>query len=351
MKRVLSIFLTSVLLLLPRTASSQLISHHGVVPGSYDFWVYVPQERAVKDTSRLPLILFLHGKSLSGNNLEQVRGYGPLEALKFGRKIDAIVLAPQAQGGWSPSRVKKVLDWTEQHYPVDTNRIYVFGMSMGGYGTIDFVGTYPDKVAAAIAMCGGGTIKNYSGLNKVPLWIIHGTSDSSVSYKESQKVVDAMKASGPTDLLRFDLHEGVNHSRLGRVFYMSEPYDWFLKHSIADSVRTIDRTIEITKEGMANAYRSMPGRRNLKVVEYKKPVLQQAQRPEHAIKATEPAKAATPVAESVEGGTATDSIYIVKPGDTLAKIAKKTGTTVDTLCEKNNITRRTILHIGHRLVL
>ena len=344
---------------LPRVAYSQLISHHGVVSGGYDFWVYVPRERAAKDTTKLPLVLFLHGKSLSGNNLEQVRGYGPLEALKFGRQIDALDLAPQAQGGWSPSRVLKVLEWTEKHYPVDTNRIYVFGMSMGGYGTIDFTGCYPDKVAAAIAMCGGGTIKNYSGLNRVPLWIIHGTADSAVSYKESQKVVDAMKASGPTDLLRFDLHDGVNHSRLGRVFYMSEPYEWFLKHSLADSVRTVDRTIEITKEGMANAYRSMPGRRNLKVVEYK--ASRQTQKPkEEPKKQTEAAQpkqiqpkdtVETPVAETVEAQANTENIYIVRAGDTLAKIAKKTGTTVDSLCEKNNITRRTILRIGMRLAL
>lgn len=344
MKGCVTIFIALLLSIIPRTAYSQLISHHGVVPGGYDFWVYVPQERAARDTVKLPLVVFLHGKSLSGNNLEQVRGYGPLEALKFGRKIDALILAPQAQAGWSPSRVMKVLDWTEKHYPVDTSRVYVFGMSMGGYGTIDFVGTYPEKVAAAIAMCGGGTIKDYSGLNKVPLWIIHGTSDSSVSYKESQKVVDAMKASGPADLLRFDLHEGVNHSRLGRVFYMSEPYEWFLKHSLSDSVRTLDRTIEITKEGMAYAYRSMPGRRTLKVVEYRKPAPRQAQRPEKTSDAAnEPAEAVVP-AEA-------PSVYIVKEGDTLSKIAKKTGTTVDALCEKNNITRRTILRIGRRLVL
>ena len=344
MKGSVTIFIALLLSIIPRTAYSQLISHHGVVPGGYDFWVYVPQERAARDTVKLPLVVFLHGKSLSGNNLEQVRGYGPLEALKFGRKIDALILAPQAQAGWSPSRVMKVLDWTEKHYPVDTSRVYVFGMSMGGYGTIDFVGTYPEKVAAAIAMCGGGTIKDYSGLNKVPLWIIHGTSDSSVSYKESQKVVDAMKASGPADLLRFDLHEGVNHSRLGRVFYMSEPYEWFLKHSLSDSVRSVDRTIEITKEGMANAYRSMPGRRTLKVVEYRKPAPRQAQRPEKTSDAAnEPDEAVVP-AEA-------PSVYIVKEGDTLSKIAKKTGTTVDALCEKNNITRRTILRIGRRLVL
>lgn len=250
-------------------AEAQLISHHGVVKGGYDFWVYVPQDRAAKDTTKLPLVLFLHGKSLSGTNLDKVREYGPLEALKFGRKIDAIVLAPQSQGGWSPSRVRKTLDWTEARYPVDTNRIYVFGMSMGGYGTIDFTGTYPDKVAAAIAMCGGADIKDVSGLNKVPLWIIHGTSDSAVSWKRSQAVVDAMKASGPADLLRYDLHPGVSHSYLGRVFYMSEPYEWLFKHSLTDSVRTVDQTIQITKDGMSKAYKSMPGRRTLKVVEYK----------------------------------------------------------------------------------
>ena len=344
-----------ILLFLPQIASSQLISHHGVISGGYDFWVYVPEGRAAKDTSRLPLVLFLHGKSLSGNDLEKVRGYGPLEALKFGRKIDAIILAPQAQGGWSPSRVMKVLKWTEKHYPVDTSREYVFGMSMGGYGTIDFVGSYPDKVAAAIAMCGGGSLKDYSGLNRVPLWIIHGTSDSAVSHKESQKVVDAMKASGPADLLRFDLMPEVNHSRLGRVFYMSEPYEWLFRHSLADSVRTVDRTGEITKEGMANAYRSMPGRRNLKVMEYrgsKVPAVKPDPVAEPA-PVVEPAPVAepAPLAKPAEAPASTGGVYIVKAGDTLAKIAKKNGTTVDALCEKNKITRRTVLHIGMRLEL
>ena len=331
-------------LLMPRTAFAQLISHIGVVPGTYDFWVYVPQERTARDTTKLPLVLFLHGKSLSGNDLEKVRNYGPLEALKFGRKIDALVLAPQAQASWSPSKVMKVLRWTENHYPVDTTRIYVFGMSMGGYGTIDFVGCYPDQVAAAIAMCGGGTIKDYSGLNKVPLWIIHGTSDSAVPHAESQKVVDAMKASGPADLLRFDLIEGAGHSRLGRVFYMSEPYEWLFKHSLADSVRTVDRTVQITEAGMAGAYRSMPGRRTLKVVSYKGSKKQEAP----AVN-TAAGKTGNPVAEPV--GTPADSIHVIQKGDTLEKIAKKYGTSVDSLCEKNNITRRTILRIGRKLIL
>ncbi|MBQ6286060.1 MAG: LysM peptidoglycan-binding domain-containing protein [Bacteroidales bacterium] len=336
MKRV-TFIITLALLLLPKVASSQLISHTGVVPGTYDFWVYVPQERTARDTTKLPLVIFLHGKSLSGNNLERVRSYGPLEALKFGRQIDALILAPQAQASWSPSKVMKVLEWTENHYPVDTSRIYVFGMSMGGYGTIDFVGSYPDKIAAAIAMCGGGTIKDYSGLNKVPLWIIHGTSDSAVHHSESEKIVAAMKASGPADLLRFDLIPGASHSRLGRIFYMSEPYQWLFKHSLADSVRTVDRSVQITEEGMSQAYRNMPGRRNLKVISYKggSATKKSAGQPEATVPVTE----------------AGDSTYVIKKGDTLGSIARRHSTTVESLCEKNNLTRRSILRIGQRIKL
>ena len=123
---------------------------------------------------------------------------------------------------------------------------------------------------------------------------------------------------------------------------MSEPYEWFSKHSLADSVRTLDTSVQITDAGMTNAYRSMPGRRNLKVIEYKRPA-----------KVHEPVERVEWVdkTDAVEATASTDSIYIVKAGDTLAKIAKKHGTTVDSLCEKNNITRRTILRIGRRLIL
>ncbi|MBQ8062073.1 MAG: LysM peptidoglycan-binding domain-containing protein [Bacteroidales bacterium] len=153
-----------------------------------------------------------------------------------------------------------------------------------------------------------------------------------------------MKASGPTDLLRFDLVKGASHSRLGRVFYMSEPYEWFSKHSLADSLRTLDTTVHITDAGMTNAYKSMPGRRTLKVVEYKKQAVRQAQKPAPE---SRPEIAEGPV----ERTESSDSIYIVKAGDTLSKIAKMHGTTVDSLCEKSNITRRTILRIGRRIVL
>ncbi len=77
----------------------------------------------------------------------------------------------------------------EEHYDVDTTRVYVIGMSLGGYGTLDFVGTYPQRVAAAMALCGGSTLKDMSGLADVPFWIQHGTADRAVPVSQSKAVV------------------------------------------------------------------------------------------------------------------------------------------------------------------
>ena len=98
----------------------------------------------------------------------------------------------------------KLIEWVEAHYPVDGNRIYVMGMSMGGFGTINFTGTYPGKVAAGIALCGGGSLNDYARLNEVPFWIVHGKFDRVVLWRYSKYVVDAMKKSGDTDLLQAD---------------------------------------------------------------------------------------------------------------------------------------------------
>jgi len=365
LRRVLIFILGALLLLLPQQGFSQLITHTNVVRNGYNFWIYMP-DQAPADSVGLPVVLFLHGQSLCGKDLSTVRRYGPLDALKYGRKIDAIILAPQNPGGsWNPRKLMNVLEWTEGKYPIDTNRVYVFGMSLGGYGTIDFAGTYPDKVAAAIAMCGGGTIKDCSGLNKVPLWILHGKADSAVPWTQSQKVVDAMKKAGPTDLLRYDLYDGVSHGRLGRVFYMTEPYEWFFKHSLADSVRTVNKEYEITTSGMANAYKSMPGRRNLKVRSYtpSKTTSKASSAKSAATKASESkdtsATAKPDSTASSPNGVMTEipeaepvpEYYTIKKGDTLEKIARAHHTTVDSLCRKNGIKRTTILQIGRRLKL
>lgn len=256
-----------VLMAFGQTAAAQLISHKGVVRDGYDFWVHIPENRDVGDSARIPAVIFLHGASVCGNDLNRVRRYGCIDAVARGVDINAVIIAPLDKGGaWNPRRIMNVLSWSEEHYPIDTNRVYVVGMSLDGYGTIDFAGTYPDKVAAAMAMCGGGDLKDYSGLRNVPLWIIHGTGDRAVSWKASQRVVDEMKRSGEASRVQVTYLKGADHGRPARCFYIQKTYDWLFRHSLTDSLRTLNPDT-LSPDELDRAYRNLSPR-PLKVIEY-----------------------------------------------------------------------------------
>ena len=134
------------------------------IPGGYNFWVYTPVDYFYSQ-EQTPVIIFLHGASLCGRNLNKVRRYGPLDAIVKGRDIDALTIVPQNPGGaWNPKKIMDMLDWVKKNYPCDSNRVYVLGMSLGGYGTMDVCATYPDRIAAGMALCGGCSYKDVSGL-------------------------------------------------------------------------------------------------------------------------------------------------------------------------------------------
>lgn len=231
-------------------------AYHSVVPESYDFWFRDP-EKVHDPKAHFPLLIFLHGASLCGRNLEKVKKYGPISAVARGANIDSYILAPQTQGAWNPQKIMRIVDWAIQHYAVDTTRIYVYGMSLGGYGTIDLAATYPDRIAAAMAMCGGGSVKDLTGLSKVPLWIIHGTGDRAVSVKESDRVVNIIKATGDDSRLIYTRIPGMDHGRPSRLFYMLMTYDWLFSHSIKDKDRPVNRTFQLTNSMMDNAYKDI----------------------------------------------------------------------------------------------
>ena len=299
----------------PLLLKAQLIACRDSIKDGYDFWLYLPDGY---ESERKPVIMFLHGKSLSGKDLSKVRDYGCIDALTRGRQIDAIVVAPQTNNGWEPQKVMDVYSWVKRRYPVDVDRFYVIGMSMGGYGTLDFAATYPDQVAAAMAMCGGATVTSLCGLNKMPLWIIHGTADNAVPVSCSQKVVDEMAQCGDTTRLIFTKLKGTNHTRLARIFYLKQTYDWLFSHSLNDSLRPVNREFTISEAQMKEAYADLERNANIKVVDGK-PMGQPKQ------------------------------YYVVKKGDTLSKIAVEHNTTVSILCKLNNMKKTDKLQIGRRL--
>lgn len=257
MKRFLLTLTISLVTLTTFAQRGQLAAMRNVVDGGYNFWLYAPNEY-VNENRRVPVIIFLHGASLCGNNLQRVRRYGLLHAISKGRYYPCMVIAPQNPGGsWKTEKIARVLDWVIEHHDVDTTRIYVIGMSLGGYGTLDFAGTYPDRVAAAMALCGGSTLKDFSGLGQIPLWILHGTADRAVPISQSKKVVEAIKESGHDKLLRYDWIPGASHGDLARLLYLKQTYDWLFFHTTLDNPREVERDISISKADLKNAYTNL----------------------------------------------------------------------------------------------
>lgn len=238
-----------------------LSAKKNVIPGGYNFWVYTPEDYYYTQEST-PLVLFLHGASLCGRDMNRALRYGTVAAIKMGREIPALVITPQNPGGaWNPKKLNDILEWLDENdYAYDHGRIYVLGMSLGGYGTLDFVGTYPEKVAAAMALCGGCTLKDQSKMGDAPLWIIHGTADKAVSVRESQTVVNRMKQAGITDRLRYDWLPGASHGALARYFYTWKTYEWLFSHSLRDPDRSVNRTVSISQTDLNQAYRDMEKR-------------------------------------------------------------------------------------------
>ena len=225
------------------------------VNNGYDFWLYAPQAYFDQPNGKFPVVIYLHGAKLCGRGLRSFHKYLTLDAIAKGRDIETMVIAPQNPGGsWKPERLNNVLEWVVKNYNVDTTRIYVVGMSLGGYGAMDFVGTYPNKIAAAMALCGGCTLNDVQGLGTLPFWILHGTADRAVTVAQSKKVVNALQQQDNDKLLRFDWLPGANHGQLARIYYLEQTYQWLFSHTLGDNPRHVNRDIVINLNVMSTAY-------------------------------------------------------------------------------------------------
>lgn len=270
MKRII---ITVLFLVATFVAKGQkLLDYSDAVSNGYDFLLYLP-ESYENTEEKLPVVLYLHGKSCTGTDINMVTKYGAVTALRKGVDINAIVIAPQVEiykNGWEPKKVMAVLDYVTSNFRVDMNRIYVFGMSMGGSGTYKVIGAYPDKFAAAITMCGTCWV-DIKPIADVPLWVIHGVDDTATPLSRSTTFVEKMKAAGLTSRLRYSWLEGCGHSILARVYMLEKAYKWLFSHSLADEGRPISMEYDITSDDLQNLYRNFKSKpRELPV---KKPVL------------------------------------------------------------------------------
>ena len=158
--------------------------------------------------AEFPLILFLHGSGERGsNNLSQVQVHiNALIAATQSEDYQAFLLAPQLPSGstfWNPNEpydlTPEILDDVTSSYAVDTSRLYITGLSLGGYGTVDYVHSFPSKFAAAVPMSGApGEIPPTDAalIKDVPFWLFHGNQDTTVLPEESRDFVASLQAVG-----------------------------------------------------------------------------------------------------------------------------------------------------------
>lgn len=168
-------------------------------PSNLNFWLYLPKTFTAGAAEKFPLILFLHGSGERGTELSAVKKHGPPSLIGENPQLDScIIISPQcpANQWWNVADLKALCDGVEQQYPVDAQRRYVTGLSMGGFGTWEILAAYPDFWAAGVPICGGGKPTLAKKFKHIPIWAFHGGKDPAVPIRASEDMITALKAAG-----------------------------------------------------------------------------------------------------------------------------------------------------------
>jgi predicted peptidase len=200
-----------------------------------NYLLYLPPEYDPQSSQRWPLMLFLHGFGERGDtlaDLEAVKLHGLPRLVESGKDFPFIIASPQcSRQSWWTLKVETLKDLAESlaaHYPVDRSRIYLTGLSMGGYGSWSLSIAYPELFAAVAPICGGGVRSQVSRLKNVPVWAFHGALDDVVLPYRSQSMVEALQQSGGD--ARLTIYPTLKHDSWTATYDNPELYDWFLSH-------------------------------------------------------------------------------------------------------------------------
>lgn len=197
----------------------------------------------------IPLVIFLHGAGERGaDNTVQVK-HGVADLIRLSREKNQPIhlLAPQCPTGkkwcevdWSapthatpdkPSEsaglLLEVVDQLVKDKAVDTSRIYLTGLSMGGYGTWDLLIRRPNFFAAGIPICGGGDETRAAEIKGIPLWVVHGDKDGAVPVARSRNMVAALKKAGGTPI--YTEVAGGGHDVWTQTYRNPDVFDWLMK--------------------------------------------------------------------------------------------------------------------------
>ncbi|TVR46584.1 MAG: phospholipase [Puniceicoccaceae bacterium] len=235
MKRI-SLFLIAFAVLagLPAGAveTTGTFTHRVSYEVTYPYLVIEPEAKPAEG-ERLPLLVFLHGAGERGTDLAAVRVHGPFLFVAE-NQLPIIIAAPQCppRQSWEPQVIAALIDRLVAEFPVDEDRIYLTGLSMGGYGTWYTAAAYPGRLAAIVPICGGGLVEAASRLARLPAWVFHGARDTVVRPEESERMVEALRDAGAE--VRYTLYPDAGHDSWTQTYADPELYAWLLAQRRAD---------------------------------------------------------------------------------------------------------------------
>jgi predicted peptidase len=201
------------------------------------YLLFIPE--GYNTDQKWPLIMYLHGGSRRGTDIEKLRepGYGLPAGVEKNKSFPFIVLSPQCPDGeyWTDSEaLVALLDEVMKSYSVDPQRVYLTGHSMGGRGTWYLAYKHPERFAAIAPMSGLFLSTAWaSRLKNMPIWAFHGAKDEIAPISEAEEMVKALKAVGND--VRFSVLPDRDHYILD-VYENQELYSWFLQHRLNDGL-------------------------------------------------------------------------------------------------------------------
>lgn len=203
----------------------------------YDYLLHFPKHYHDFYGKR-PLIIYLHGAGEVGKDVTILKEFAPCcftNQMQNNLNFPFLVVSPMNRTyRWEPKDVVLLLDTLLKderfRYEIDSQKVYLTGFSMGGFGTFDVACEYPDRFAAIVPLAGGCDPTKAKQLQTVPIWTFHGDADKVVDYECTKKIMDAIDLLNHADVKFTTLyHEG--HGIPHLVYRRPDLYEWLLNHS------------------------------------------------------------------------------------------------------------------------
>lgn len=207
--------------------------------GSEEYrYLFYPPEKAQKSNA---LLIYLHGTSAKGNNLDSLKKGGIPKLISDGKKLSCYVAAPQVgyNQKWSVSMVDKLISNITSRYSIDMNRIYLVGLSSGGAIAMEYTCKHPEKIACIVTISSWGNPQEVCKMKDVPAWLFHAQDDKAVSITGSKALTEALYlCRGNVRLTEFP--DG-GHNIWEKSLNYPELFDWILSRRKNETSKTVQR--------------------------------------------------------------------------------------------------------------